>query len=77
MRAEANLQSHFDGEDDSEDVIEDVKDLPLQRPGRDIGPLHGQGDAVAGDEDQHDEVEPGSACQVTAPHPKPVQDGTG
>ena len=76
VTAPSHLKPHFNGKDDSEDVVKDVQDLPLKWPGRDVGPLHRQGDAVAGDEDKHDEVEPGFAGQVTAPHPEPVQDKT-
>ena len=43
-------------------MIEDIKDLSFERPRRNIRPFHGQGDAVAGDEDENDEVEPGLAC---------------
>jgi len=42
-------------------VIEDIKDLSLKRPRRNVWPFHSQGDAVAGDKDEDDEIEPGFA----------------
>ena len=62
------FQEHFQREDYGEDVVEAVEELSLERPGRDVGPLHGQRDAVGGDEDQHDEVEPvaGSSAPRTS-----------
>ena len=66
------LKNHLDGEDDGEDVVHDVEHLPLRRPGRNVGPLHGQRDAVGRDERQDDEVEPVLAGQFGAPDPEPV-----
>ncbi len=60
------LEEHLDGEHDSEDVVEYIENLPFHRPRRDVGPLHGQRDAVHGDEDEHDEVKPVLAGQILA-----------
>ena len=35
-----------------------AEQLPLERPRWDVWPLHGKCDAVGGDEDEDDEVEP-------------------
>ena len=62
------LHEHLDGEDDSEDVVADAQDVSLSRPGGDVGPLHGQRDAVGGDEGEDDEVEPALGDEVGAHH---------
>ncbi len=68
-----HLQEHLHCEDDGEDVVENVEYLPLGGPGRDVGPLHGKRDAVGGDEDENDEVEPVLVGEVLALHPEPAQ----
>ena len=35
-----------------------AEELPLKGPGRDVWPLHGKCDAVGGDEDEDDKIEP-------------------
>jgi hypothetical protein len=55
------LETHFNCEYDCKNVIEDIKDLSFERPRWNVWPFHGQGDAVAGNEDEDDEVEPGFA----------------
>ena len=52
------LEKHLDAKDESEHMVHSVQNLSLQRPGRNVGPLHGECDAVTGDEYQNQEVEP-------------------
>lgn len=61
------LEKHLNGEDHGEDVIEYVQELSLKGPGRDVGSLHGQGDAVGGDKDEDDKVKVGFVGDVDAP----------
>ena len=56
-------------------MVEYVKDGPLEGPRRDVGPLHGERDAVGRDEDEDDEVEPSLRGQVLAVHPESAQMG--
>ena len=62
------LHEHLDGEDDSEDVVADAQDVPLRGPGGDVGSLHGQRDAVSGDEGEDDEVKPSLGDEIGAQH---------
>ena len=66
------LKNHFDGEHDGENMVHDVEQLPLHRPRRDVGPLHGERDAVGRYERQDDEVEPVLAGELGAPDPETV-----
>ena len=71
------LEKHLDAKDESEHVVHSVPNLSLQRPGRNVGPLHGECDAVTGDEDQDQEVEPALGGQGPTLEAEPEEsDGT-
>lgn len=59
LQLDTHLQTHFYGEHKGKNIVEDVQNSALERPRRDVGPFHGESDAVRGNEDQNDEVEPG------------------
>ena len=66
------LENHLDGEYDGENVVHDVEQLPFHRPRRDVGPLHGERDAIGRNKRKDDEVEPVLAGELRAPDPEPV-----
>ena len=49
-------------------MVGHAQNVSLGGPGRDVGPLHGQRDAVGGDECEDDEVEPSTRDELRAKH---------
>ena len=68
----SHLQTHFYCEHDSENIVEDVQHFSFQGPRRNVGPFHGQSDAVARDEHQNDKVEPGLLGKRLATEAEPA-----
>ena len=71
------LDQHLQPEDDGEEVVTGDEEEPLVRLGRDVGPLHGQGDAVESDEEEDRVVEPLLRGEPPTQPPHTVQEGGG
>jgi hypothetical protein len=52
------LDQHLQGEDEREDVVGAQQEVPLRALRWDVGPFHGESDAVEADEEQNGVVEP-------------------
>ncbi|GFR18511.1 hypothetical protein TNCT_584531 [Trichonephila clavata] len=67
------LYEHLYGKDNGEDVVSGRQDASLEASRGDGGPLHGQGDAVEGDEEQHGVIERFFRRDVVADLPEPAR----